>query len=545
MFGFRIGNSGTSSRRGVLSGLAATVLIGLMTVTGAAQAQVRQTESGPVKGFTFLGFTQFRDIPYAAPPIGKLRWRPPALPVAWKGTRDATDYGPACDQPYALDPTSEDCLTLNIYQPAGVSTSGKLPVMIWIHGGAFITGSGRDFDGSALAVHENLTVVTINYRLGYLGFLAHPALSAADRNHVSGNYGLLDQQAAFAWVRRNIAAFGGDPGHITIFGESAGGQSVIDQLISPTAGPLSGAIAQSGSYMTTLPTLAAAEVSGKTAATSLGCPSQSLSCLYALSASAIAAALNPLSNAGVSPVVDGRTLLSGPAQAFAQGKFQHIPVINGSTHDEYRLFTGIERLLGNTKPLTATQYVSTVNGQFGALAATVLKAYPSKSYAIPDYAYDAVLTDVAFVCNTHLLNTLMARYTPVYEYELADPNAPVASGPVVSGFSYGSPHSADISYLFPGYNVAFFHPKGPPALSPNQQILRTAIQSYWGGMARNGNPVNASSAAWPAYSRASPIVLRLTPPVGYATLRLVADHHCEFWKPTLLKEAGLPPNSPY
>jgi para-nitrobenzyl esterase len=423
--GFRIRKIGAV--RGSPAGM---VLIGLMIVSGAAQAQVRRTESGPVRGITYVGVTEFRGIPYAAPPVGSLRWRPPALPIAWTGVRSASAYGSACPQPLALDPTDEDCLSLNIYQPADVPTSARLPVMVWIHGGSFITGSGRDFDGSALAVRGDVTVVTINYRLGYLGFLAHPALSAADPNHVSGNYGLLDQQAAFAWVRRNIANFGGDPANITIFGESAGGQSVIDQLVSPSAGLLRAAIAQSGSYMTTLPTLASAEVSGEAAATTLGCQDQSLTCLDGLSASTLAAALSPLGGAGVSPVVDGLTVPLAPAQAFSQGKFQRIPVINGSNHDEYRLFTGIAEGLEHVPPLTTASYTTAVEGQFDGLADKVLAAYPARKYAQPDYAYDAVITDVAFSCNTHLLNTLMARYTTVWEYELNDPNAAARTAPI-------------------------------------------------------------------------------------------------------------------
>jgi len=441
---------------------------------------------------------------------------------------------------------SEDCLTLNIFAPAGATATARLPVMVWIHGGGFISGSSRDFDGTALVQHGNLLVVTINYRLGYLGFLAHPALSQADPRHVSGNYGILDQQAALAWVRRNIAGFGGDPKRITIFGESAGGQSVIDQLVSPTAGPLSAAIAQSGAYMTTLPTLAAAETSGKGAAKSLGCPSQTRACLYALPADKVGTALNPLTNLQtVSPVVDGRTLPLQPAVAFAQGKFQKVPVINGSNHDEYRLFTGLARGLENAPALTAKQYVANVMGQFGAIAGKVLSAYPLKDFGVPDYAYDAIITDVAFACNTHLLNAQIARHTGVWDYELDDPIAPVASGPRVAGFSYGSPHSADLSYLFPAYNVTAFHPKGPLALTADQKVLRATIQDYWINMARHGNPTGSKIPAWPAFTGKTPAILRLVPPKPVTTTAFLTDHRCGLWKSTLLARAGLPAASPY
>src|ERR1700733_9002653 len=229
-----------AKRRGVCAAIA---LACLLTLATAAQAQTRPTESGPVKGITVDDVAEFRGIPYAAPPVGKLRWKPPAAPAQWSGTRDASGYGPACEQMVSADPISEDCLTLNIFAPAKATAASNLPVMVWIHGGAFTSGSGRDFDGSALVQH-GVVVVTINYRLGYFGFLAHPALSAINPHHVSGNFGLLDQQATFAWVRRNIAGFGGDPKRITIFGESAGGQSVIDQLVSAGTGPLAGAVGQ-------------------------------------------------------------------------------------------------------------------------------------------------------------------------------------------------------------------------------------------------------------------------------------------------------------
>ena len=533
-----------NSKSHLYRGLIALVLA--LVNPAIARAQTRATESGPVNGTTVGKIAEFRAVPYAAPPVGKLRWQPPTAPLAHTGTLDATAYGPACPQQFVGYATSEDCLSLNIFAPAKAVAASKLPVMVWIHGGGFISGSGRDFDGSALAMRGNIVVVTINYRLGYLGFLAHPALSKADPHHVSGNYGLLDQQAAFAWVRRNIAAFGGDPGHITIFGESAGGQSVIDQLVSPTVGTLSAAIAQSGSYMTNLPTLAAGEASGESAATKLGCPGQTRACLYALSADTIAKALNPLTNlTAVSPVVDGRTIPLGPAQAFAAGKFQHIPVINGSNHDEYRLFTGLDRFLEGLPPLTAANYVSQIDSQFGAGGTKILKAYPLKDFAIPDYAYDAVLTDVAFACNTHLLNTQMARYTHVYDYELDDPHAPVASGPVIAGFSYGSPHSADLSYLFPAYNVAAFHPAGPPTLSFNQERLRSSIQNFWVNMARFGNPDGKSSTVWPAFTKAAPMILSLHPPVAATTPAFSADHRCALWKPLLLGLAGLSSNSAY
>ncbi len=525
--------------------MAALAVLSCATFAVAAHAQVRSTESGPVNGFTVGDLTEFRGIPYAAPPVGPRRWQPPHAPLAWTGARDARAYGPACEQQLASYPVSEDCLTLNIFVPALATAKSNLPVMVWIHGGGFISGSGRDFDASALATNDNLVVVTINYRLGYFGFLAHPALSAADPRHVSGNYGLLDQQASFKWVRRNIAAFGGNPRKITIFGESAGGQSVIDQLVAPGAGPLAAAIAQSGSYMTSLPTLAVQETAGKAAARALGCTDQSATCLKRLSAKALNV-LNPLSAlGGVSAVVDGRTIPIQPAEAFAEGQFQHIPVINGSNHDEYRLFVGLTRWATSAPPMTAKQYKATVTAQFGDMAPKLLHAYSLENFTQPDYAYAAILTDVAFACNAHLLTAQMARYTKVYEYELDDPDAFTASGPVLPGFSYGSAHSSDLSYLFPTYNVAAFHPDGPPPLSPGQKELRRSMRRFWTNLARNGDPNGSLVSDWPAFTKAAPKVMSFKPSKSSTGSGFAVDHHCPLWKSTLLKQAGLPQSSPY
>jgi len=531
-----------SSFRSLTAALAALCCV---TFAGAARAQVRPTESGPVKGFTVGDVAEFRGIPYAAPPVGVRRWQTPHAPLPWTGTRDATAYGPACEQQLAAYPVSEDCLTLNIFAPSSATAKSNLPVMVWIHGGGFIGGSGRDFDASALANNDNLVVVTINYRLGYFGFLAHPALSAADPNDVSGNYGLRDQQASLWWVRRNIAGFGGDPSKITIFGESAGGQSVIDLLVGLGTGPLSAAIVQSGSYMTTLPTLVSQEEAGLKFGRSLGCGSKSLNCLKRLSAAALNS-LNPLSSLGaVSPLVDGDMIRSQPVQALAFGRFQHIPVINGSNHDEYRLFTGLERWATNAPAMTPKQYKAKVAAQFGDMAPKILHAYALKDFAQPDYAYAAILTDVTFACNAHLLTAQMARSTKVYEYELDDPDAFTASGPVIAGFSYGSAHSSDLNYLFPDYNVAAFHPDGPPPLSPGQKELRQSMRLFWTNLARKGDPSGKLVGDWPAFTGAAPKVMSFRPGNSSTGHEFAVDHHCPLWKSTLLKQAGLPPNWPY
>ncbi|MGH2999825.1 MAG: carboxylesterase family protein, partial [Gaiellaceae bacterium] len=219
------------------------------------------TDNGVVRGAIQDGLRAFRGIPYATPPVGALRWRPPQPHASWKGVRQATEFGSGCPQslgPFGVPSTDEDCLFLNVYTPPGANPSSRLPVMFWIHGGALITGESTDYDPTAL-VKRGVIVVTINYRLGLLGFLAHPALSAESPTHDSGDYGLMDQQFALGWVKRNIAHFGGNPANVTIFGESAGGLSVRSQLVSPGAkGLFAHAITESGSYAETVPTLAQA-----------------------------------------------------------------------------------------------------------------------------------------------------------------------------------------------------------------------------------------------------------------------------------------------
>ncbi len=269
------------------SGAAATAAAAGHHISAAANrdastAPVAFTADGAVRGTVAGGTDEFLGIPYAAPPVGPLRWRPPQPADRWHGVRDATTFAPHCPQqasPFGVASVSEDCLYLNVFAPAGGRPGGGRPVMVWIHGGALVTGESDDYDPAKL-VSNGTVVVTINYRLGALGFLAHPAL--ADRpGGPSGNYGLMDQQAALRWVQRNIRQFGGDPRNVTIFGESAGGLSVLSQLDSPGAdGLFQRAIVQSGAYNLTQTPLATAEAAGEAFAATAGCASQTAACLF-------------------------------------------------------------------------------------------------------------------------------------------------------------------------------------------------------------------------------------------------------------------------
>ena len=363
-----------------------------------------------MQGIASTTTDEFLGIPYAAPPVGALRWKPPQ-PTSWQGVLQAGTLQSPCPQPagpFAVASNNEDCLTLNVYAPR--SASNRLPVMVWIHGGAFVTGTGAIYDGSAMA-QDGVIVVTINYRLGYLGFLANPALDAESPGHASGDYGLMDQQAALRWVRANAAAFGGDPGRITVFGESAGGQSVFDQLASPgAAGLFQRAIIESGAYAVHLPTLAAADAGGVAFAKTAGCSSTTdASCLRALPVAAILAQETGNSPTQFEPNVGTAILPVQPLLAIGLGLFNRVPVLQGSNHDEERLFTALDYDV-NGALLAASGYAAAIAGLVGPRVAPEAAArYPLSSYASPDLAYSALGTDVAFACPALGFDQLLSR----------------------------------------------------------------------------------------------------------------------------------------
>src|ERR1700733_5873680 len=314
---------------------AAAPAVGASTLGGQAAAggPLGAPANGGVRGLASGAVYEFLGAPYAAPPVGALRGQPPQPAASWAGVRDATKFAPHCPQlasPFGQASTSEDCLYLNVFTPRA---GGNHPVMVWIHGGALVTGESDDYAPAGL-VADGVTVVTINYRLGALGFLAHPAL--ADGKGQSGDYGLMDQQAALRWVQRNIARFGGDPRDVTLFGESAGGLSTLSQVASPQAkGLFERAIVESGSYNLTQTPLASAETAGEAFATKAGCASQTAACLRSLPVSTILANED---SAGYTPNINSEVLPESLGTAFATGNFNRVPVINGTNRDEWRLF---------------------------------------------------------------------------------------------------------------------------------------------------------------------------------------------------------------
>ncbi len=395
--------------------------------------------------------------------------------------------------------------------------------MVWIHGGSLLVGESDDYNPAAL-VRRGVIVVTVNYRLGALGFLAHPAL-ASGPGGASGNYGLMDQQAALRWVQRNIGRFGGDRGNVTVFGESAGGLSVLSQLASPGArGLFSAAIVESGAYDLTQAPLATAEAAGEAFATTAGCASQTAACLRGLPVTTI---VGHEDFGGYTPDIDGTVLTQSIGTALASGQFNRVPVINGTNHDEWRLFVGLSQLPPRSgPPVTAANYQAMIASTLGvpaAAAAVIAAQYPLSAYPSPSVALGAVGTDAIFACPALTADQSLSKYVPTYAYEFNDENAPEVSLPPL-GFPYGAAHASEIQYLFSLSNVAY-----PGVLSPAQQRLAAAMKQYWTNLAKRGFPSSPTEPPWPGFSGASQRMLSLVPPQPQLENDFAAEHHCAFW----------------
>lgn len=502
---------------------AGAALAGL-AVLPALAAPVAITQDGRVTGKLGEGMKQFLGIRYAAPPVGDLRWQPPQAVPESMATHTATSFGPHCAQPpsaFGRASNSEDCLYLNVYAPEATKDTGKLPVMFWIHGGALVVGESDDYDPVRLVTGGNVIVVTINYRLGYFGFLAETGLDA--EGHVAGNYGLLDQQFALDWVRRNIARFGGDPSRITIAGESAGGLSVLSNLVSPSAyGLFDRAIIESGGYALSLPTLAQAEGVGAVIAGGLGCQPADTACLRAASADQILAQ-EASAGLSVTTIVDGTTLPQSINTALAAGQFNRVPVLDGSNHDEYRLFLTAEA------GLTADQYPGVLAGIYGAtLGAAVAQKYLVGRYAQPVYALAAVITDQTFACTARQVDRWVARYVPTFAYEFNDENAPEGSLPPIPGYSYGAAHASELQFLFDLPSLP-----GTPALSVAETRLAGTMVKYWTDFVRGASPDGRGTPQWSPYAEATDAFQSLVPPVPSSESGFARAHHCGFWKPLI------------
>ena len=487
---------------------------------------VVKTTSGLVRGAATLDKRHFAGIPYAAPPVGPLRWQPPQPVEPWQGALDATKVGPRCLQDEGGERgrgTDEDCLTLNVWTPAPAEE--LRPVMVWIHGGAFINGSGGIYDSRWLVDRGDIVVVTLNYRLGALGFLAHPALGPAG---AVGNYGLQDQQAALRWVRDNISAFGGDPDKVTIAGESAGGMSVCDHMVAPDSkGLFRAAIIQSAPCQAQL-ALPAAERISEEYARDAGCgdPAKAAECLRALPVDALRKPVwydrigeDTLSG----PVTRTTVLPEDPVQAIAQRRVSDVPVLIGSNRDEFTLFVALQYLQAG-RQYAPGEYPGLLADTFGPDAAAVGERYPLDRYGgSAALAYSAAVTDGVFACVADRMTDELAPTNDVYAYEFNDPRPPTPEPMRTLPFPVGASHSLELRYLF---DVG-----GAPPLNPAQQVLSNQMIDYWSSFVRNGDPATDGLPAWPEAGTDSGAenLLSLQPDGSRLSTEFAKDHQCAFW----------------
>ncbi len=516
----------------------ATLLGGVAVQPAAADglataSPTARTDKGSVIGTREGAIGAFLGVPYAAPPVGSLRLRPPQPHASWTTPVQATQVATPC--PQVRPPTgvvgSEDCLYLNVYTPANNAAANR-PVMVYIPGGGFTQGSASSpyYDGRTIAEQAGVVVVVLTYRVGALGFLTAPALDAESPSKVSGNYGLLDQQAALRWVQNNIRAFGGNPRNVTLFGESAGGDSTEYALVSPAnAGLFQQAIVESsvgGFQIPNLP-LAVAEANGGAAVVAaVGCAGSAdvAACLRALPASAfLSPAATPLGSS--LPVVDGVVLPQQPLQAFRSGQFNRVPVILGTNHDEGTAFVWPIEAAGG--PLTAVGYTAQLQNLYRSGAAAVEAQYPTSAYPSPIQALAAVFTDANTACVTAAKRLALSKYVPVYGYEFNEPNP--AQGPLLGppepGLAYGDYHTAELPYVF-GVSA----PAGVPVTGKDLALSQRII-TYWTNLAISGTPLAPvlQTPLWFDYRLAHQL-LSLKDQVTYLPeSQFLADHHCGFW----------------
>jgi para-nitrobenzyl esterase len=511
----------------VAAGLAAVLLAAGCADSGTAAVEVpddpaiAHTASGAVRGTAAADHRYFAGIPYAAAPVGPLRWQPPKSAPGWTGFRDATRPGPRCVQDSSTDldssNTSEDCLRLNVWTPP--PSSEPKPVLVWIHGGGFTNGSGDFYNARRLVDRGDIVVVTINYRLGALGFLAHPALGPAGD---VGNYGLADQQAAFRWVRDNIAGFGGDPGKVTIAGESAGGMSVCDHLVAPgSQGLFHGAIIQSGPCDSQYD-LPRAQTVSLEYATAAGCgdAAAAAQCLRELPADAVSKSVfyDRIGTEQLSgPVTGTATLPEAPQVGIAEGRAARVPVLIGTTADEFNLFTAARFVKGH--PIDVEHYAELLTEAFGPNAGAVGAQYPPDRFggSVP-LAYSAAMTDGDFACVADRLADGLAEDEAVYAYEFNDAHAPVPEPVRAAPFPIGAGHSLELRYLF---DVG-----GAPALDPAQQQLSDQMIDYWSEFVSTGS----LGDGWPAVDDADAGTrMSLQPDGSRVVTTFEQEHRCAFW----------------
>jgi para-nitrobenzyl esterase len=459
----------------------------------AATAQIVSTTDGKVQGATADGVASFKGIPYAAPPVGPLRWRPPQPVASWKGkpAREAIKVGAICEQVYNAGdngvgplPMSEDCLTLNVWTPATAKAGDKLPVMVWIHGGGHVNGSGTAalYDGTKLA-KQGVVVVTLNYRLGRLGSFAHPALDKEHPGELKANYGLMDTLAAMKWVKANAKAFHGDPGNITIFGESAGGITVNYLMIMPAAKGLfvkaimeSGAGREHGAALKGGPRfgIASAETTGEAFAAANGITDETTAAaaLRALPADVVMKD-SPSSGNGGGPMIDGKLVTEDPEQAFAAGRQAKVPFLIGTNGLEFPVSPG-------------------ANKTYDALIAPIAARHDEAIAAYGDETTykDHVISDALFTEPAHYLAVEHAKTgAPVYLYRFT------FMSDSVKGRLKGAVHASERQYVFDTLGAS------PWPVGKQDEVLAGQMSRYWTNFAKTGDPNGDSLPRWESFNR--------------------------------------------
>jgi para-nitrobenzyl esterase len=494
-------------------------------------------EQGDVQGYLDGGVLRFKGLPYAASPTGDRRWTPPAGPARWTDTRDATQPAARCAQLAAAPgtphltaaSTAEDCLTVDVTVPAGTTSASGLPVLVWLHGGAFSAGAGGDVDPRRLAEAGPLIVVTVNYRLGIFGFFGLARLAG------SGTFGLQDQQAALRWVARNAARFGGDPRRVTLGGESAGADSACGQLASPgSVGLFRQVILQSGGcnssnlYNVVLPgtgsigdtwkPLPLVEAAGARAAPTFGCtdPATELACLRRVPAAQLVA------GAGTywSPATGTSTLPPRPSDQLAYGDLRPVPVLAGTNRDEGTLFTAA--FYDNVgRPLDDGTYRTLLSSTTLLRATEVGTAYPAAGRT-PGRAWSDVITDRAYACPALANYEVLGTQAPLYAYEFADRTAPSPFAVLPPDLADGVTHGAEMPYLFDLV-------PGQPALTRTQRATADRLVDMWARFVTTGSP-DDGTGTWPRWSGGGRILsvegtgLTTRPATTFA-----AEHHCGLW----------------
>jgi para-nitrobenzyl esterase len=498
-----------SMRQSGLQMLLASASLCLLTACGGSNnpqaPDVATTASGEVKSVDRGGMRSYFAIPFAAPPVGNLRWTAPQPAARWTAPLAKTQSAAPCLQTssssFRLPNGQEDCLYLDVHAPKG---DGPFPVMVWIHGGAFNTGGAVTYADPSPLVSKGVIVVNIAYRMGAMGFLGHPALKAADGS--VGNYGIMDQQAALRWVQDNIESFAGDKSNVTIFGESAGGFSVMTHLASPLSkGLFSKAIVESGGYafdrqqtQAALEAQSTSIVNTALAAAGVTCAAVDAACLRGLSADVVnnqLATAFTTANSSPVPSIDGKVLPKSIKATFIAGENNKVPLINGSNRDEWSLFVASRELVA--PPLTAAGFPAYLQTSLG-LPQTVAAAYPLSDYGTntaqqPSLAATAAGTDVVFACPAlNLSKRVRTQATPIFMYEFRDRTAIPSIARTTGSFPQGAGHSYELQYLF---NLRDLE-------NAERRDLQDAMSRYWTNFARTGNPNNGNTVAtaWPEFT---------------------------------------------